>query len=444
MRAGGSPAGGDRELTFLKRKRRVEEGALAPVEREIVVAVYPGETRVAVLERGLLVEIDVERRERRSMVGDIYLGRVENVLPGMEAAFVNIGHERNALLYVGDIFVGEKEKEREKGRRSDIRSMLKPGQRLMVQVSKDPMGSKGARLTTYVSLPGCYLVLLPQACSLGVSQKLHPEERQRLRELVEGIRPPHTGVIVRTAAQGRDEKELRRDLDFLLRKWKEIKAEAERRRAPALLFREPELEIKVVRDLLSEEWDRIVTDSPEAHGRLRDYLKSVEPALLEKLVLYRGREPLFRALDINRQIKEALRREIPLPSGGSIVIDPTEALTAIDVNTGRFVGRSNLEDTVLRTNLEAAREIVRQLRLRDIGGIIVIDFIDMMESRNRREVLEVLESELRKDRTKSYVVELSQLGLVEMTRKNVSEGLIEAFGETCPVCGGRGVIFREP
>ncbi len=427
-------------MPFFKRKRWVDEGVPPPVEREIAVSVYPEETRVAVLERGRLVEIDVERRDRRSMVGDIYLGRVENVLPGMEAAFVNIGQERNAVLYVGDVFIEEKEG----GRRPGIKGLLKQGQKLMVQVSKDPMGSKGARLTTYISLPGCYLVLLPQARNLGISQKLHPEERQRLRELMEGMKPPDAGLIVRTAAQGRGEKELRRDLDFLLRKWKGIKAEAGRRGAPALLFREPELEIRVVRDLLSEEWDRIITDSPEAHDRLRDYLRSVEPSLERKLVLFRGREPLFKAMDINRQIKEALRREIPLPSGGSIVIDPTEALTAIDVNTGRFVGRSNLEDTVLRTNLEAAREVVRQLRLRDIGGIIVIDFIDMTESRNRQEVLEVLESELRKDRTKSYVVELSQLGLVEMTRKNVSEGLIEAFGETCPMCGGRGVIFREP
>jgi ribonuclease G len=427
-------------MAFLKKKRKVEEGCLTPVGREIAVAVYPDETRVAVLENGCLVEIDVERTGRRSMVGDIYLGRVENVLPGMEAAFVNVGQERNALLYVGDIFVeGDAA-----ARRPDIKELLKPGQKLMVQVSKDPMGSKGARLTTYISLAGRYLVLLPQASNLGVSQKLHPEERQRLREMLEGIKPPRMGLIVRTAAQGQGEKELRRDLDFLMRKWKEIGAAAGRSKAPCLLYREPELEVRVVRDLLSEEWDRVVTDSLEAAARLREYLRSAAPRLEGKVVLYQGREPLFKALDINRQIKEALRREVPLPSGGSIVIDPTEALTAIDVNTGRFVGRSNLEDTVLRTNLEAAREVVRQLRLRDIGGIIVIDFIDMIESRNRREVLEVLEAELEKDRTKSFVVELSRLGLVEMTRKNVSEGLIEAFGETCPMCRGRGVIFREP
>ncbi len=314
----------------------------------------------------------------------------------------------------------------------------------MVQVSRDPMGSKGARLTSYISIAGRYLVLLPQSRTVGVSQKLHPDERGRLRKIIESVKPADMGVIVRTAAQDRGEKEIRRDLEFLVRKWKEINNAAQRQSAPSLLYSEPELEVRVARDLLSDDWDRIITDSPAAQKRLREYLKAVAPWLVEKVVLYQGKEPLFRALDINRQIKDALRREVPLPSGGSIVIDPTEALTAIDVNTGRFVGRSSLEETVLRNNLEAAREIVRQLRLRDIGGIIVIDFIDMIESRNRKEVLEVLESELAKDRTKTYVVELSRLGLVEMTRKRVSEGLIEAFGETCPMCQGRGVVFHEP
>ncbi len=427
-------------MPFLKKKKRGREETVKPASREIVVATYPEETRVAVLEKGQLVEIDVSRKSKRSTVGDIYLGQVENVLPGMEASFVKIGHARNALLYVGDIYIDEKHQ----GRDSNIKSLVKPGQQLMVQVTKDPMGSKGARLTSYISLAGRYLVLMPQADTVGVSQKLHPEERARLRKVIDAIKPPEVGVIVRTAARDRDEKDLRRDLEFLLRKWKEIKGAAQKQSAPSLLYSEPELEIRVTRDLLSDDWERVITDSPTSHKRLKEYLKAVAPWLAEKVVLYQGKEPLFSSLDINRQIKEALRHEVPLPSGGSIVIDPTEALTAIDVNTGRFVGRSNLEDTVLRTNIEAAREIVRQLRLRDIGGIIVIDFIDMIESKNRKEVLEVLESELEKDRTKTYVVELSRLGLVEMTRKNVSEGLIEAFGETCPMCQGRGVVFHEP
>lgn len=426
-------------MPFLKKKRGKEE-AVRAVSREIVVATYPEETRVAVLEKGQLVEIDVSRKSKRSMVGDVYLGQVENVLPGMEAAFIKIGHARNALLYVGDLFIEEKNGQRG----GNIKSLLKQGQKLMVQVTRDPMGSKGARLTSYISIAGRYMVLMPQTNTVGVSQKLHPEERSRLRKVVEAIKPPDVGVIVRTAARDREEEDLKRDLDFLIRKWKEIKNAAQRHSAPSLLYSEPELEIRVTRDLLNDEWERVITDSPAAHKRLRDYLKAVAPWLVEKVVLYQGKEPLFKSLDINRQIKEALRHEVALPSGGSIVIDPTEALTSIDVNTGRYVGRSNLEDTVLRTNVEAAREIVRQLRLRDIGGIIVIDFIDMIESKNRKEVLEVLESELEKDRTKTYVVELSRLGLVEMTRKNVSEGLIEAFGETCPMCQGRGVIFHEP
>lgn len=422
----------------LKKKRKVER--VRPVDREIVVGVYPEETRVAVLEKGNLVEIDVSRRGKRSMVGDIYLGVVENVLPGMDAAFVNIGHARNALLYLGDIFFEERYNHRE----TNIKQVLKPGQSLMVQVTKDPMGNKGARLTSYISIPGRYLVLLPQVRTVGVSQKLGPEERARLRQLIERIKPPRVGAIVRTAAQGRGERELKRDLDYLSRKWREIEESSRQKPAPHLLYSEPELEIKVTRDLMNDDWDRIITDSPGAFHRIQDYLKAVAPWLVEKVVLYSGGEELFEVLGINQQIKLALRREVPLPSGGSIVIDPTEALTAIDVNTGRFVGKSSLEETVLRTNIEAAKEIVRQLRLRDIGGIIVIDFIDMNEMKNRQEVLDMLSGELEKDRTKTYVVEISPLGLVEMTRKNVSEGLMEVFGEPCPHCGGRGVIFREP
>ncbi|MDI6829701.1 MAG: Rne/Rng family ribonuclease [Actinomycetota bacterium] len=423
-----------------RRGSAAEKGKDAPPGKEIVVASYHDETRVAVLERGELQEIFVGHHERRSIVGDIYKGRVQNVLPGMEAAFVNIGHNRNALLYAGDIFV---EEERQKGKR-DITRLLKPGQEVVVQVTKDPMGSKGARLTTYLSIPGRYLVLLPQMNSVGISHRLDEGERARLRKLVEEVRPKDVGIIVRTAAREAEAAELRKSLAYLNKVWRQVHRAAEKKRAPAILYQEPELEIKVIRDIMDESFERVLVDSHRSFRRIKQYLKMVAPALAERVVRYADETPVFEALDINRQIRDALRREVPLPSGGSIVIDRTEALTAIDVNTGRYVGDRSLEDTVLRTNIEAAAEVVRQLRLRDIGGIIIIDFIDMNEAKNRRAVLKALNQELEKDRTKTYVVELTKLGLVEMTRKNVSEGLVEVFGETCPVCQGRGVVFREP
>ncbi len=422
------------------RVAKPPETAAPPAVKRLVVGAYENETRVAVLENGELTEIYVGRQGKRSIVGDIYLAKVENVLPGMGAAFVEIGHARNALLYVGDIFQPES-----KGRKEmKIAKILKSGQPIMVQVTKDPMGAKGARVTGYVSLAGRYVVLLPQLETFGVSQKLEPEERDRLRNLVGKIRPANTGVIVRTASVGASEKELEKDIAYLMKVWKSIQKEAKRVTAPAPLYREADLEIKVVRDVFSQEFKDCVTDSRQAFRGIRNYLKKVAPDLVDKVQLFQGKERLYDALDINRQIREALKRTIGLPSGGSIVIDKTEALTAIDVNTGRYVGRSNLEKTVLKTNVEAAREIVRQIRLRDIGGLIVIDFIDMNEIKNRQEVLDTLMRELEKDRTKSHVVEISKLGLVEMTRKNVSEGLIETFGDLCPQCGGRGVLLREP
>jgi ribonuclease E len=424
-----------------RRKRKAKKPQASPLKKEIVVAAYKDETRVAVLENRVLQEIFVSHPDRRSIVGDIYKGRVQNVLPGMEAAFVDIGHNRNALLYVGDIFVDGSRQQREK---PEIAKMLKVGQEVMVQVTKDPMGSKGARLTTYISIPGRYLVLLPQVNTVGISHKLDEADRERMRKVLDEVRPGDVGVIVRTVAKDAEAAELKKSLAYLTRVWRQIRRTAEKKRAPAVLYREPELEIKVVRDLMDSTFDRILVDNHKSFRRIKQYLKQVAPPLADRVERYSGETPLFEALDINRQIKEALRREVPLPSGGYIVIDDTEALTAIDVNTGKYVGKKSLEDTVLQTNIEAVTEIVRQLRLRDIGGIIVIDFIDMNEAKNRRSVLRALNQELEKDRTKTYVVELTKLGLVEMTRKNVSEGLIEAFGETCPVCHGRGIVFREP
>lgn len=411
-----------------------------PLDKEMVIATYEGETRVAVLESGVLQEILVAHDYKRSIVGDIYKGKVQNVLPGMEAAFVDIGHQRNALLYVGDVFVPGS---RRRGR-PDITKLLRAGQEVVVQVTKDPMGGKGARLTTYLSIPGRYLVLLPQVTTLGISHRLEEKERERLKKIVEGVRDKKTGLIVRTAARDAEAAELKKSLNYLNRTWKQIQKNAEKRKAPAVLYQEPELGIRVIRDIMDDTYQRVLVDSQKLQRRIRHYLRQVAPWLVDRIHLYRGKEPLFEVMDINRQIKEALRREVPLPSGGSIVIDRTEALTAIDVNTGSYVGKKSLEETVHRTNVEAAREIVRQLRLRDIGGIIIIDFIDMNEAENRRSVLRTLHQELEKDRTKTFVVELTKLGLVEMTRKNVSEGLLETFGETCPVCNGRGVIFREP
>lgn len=418
----------------------VEVRKVSPVGKEIVIAIYDGEARVAVLESGILQEIFVEHADRRSIVGDIYKGKVHNVLPGMEAAFVDIGHNRNALLYVGDIYLEGKRQ----GERPEITRLLKPGQQVVVQVTKDPMGGKGARLTTYLSIPGRYLVLLPQTKTVGISHKLGEQERERLRKLMEEVRPRDAGLIVRTAARDAEVAELRKSLAYLGKVWHQVHRAAEKKRAPAVLYKEPELEIKVIRDVMDRTFERILVDNHRVYRRVKNYLRTVAPALSDRVLRYTGETPLFEALGINSQIKEALRREVPLPSGGYIVIDSTEALTAIDVNTGKYVGDKSLEETVLRTNIEAVSEVVRQLRLRDIGGIIIIDFIDMNEARNRRAVLKALHQELEKDRTKTYVVELTKLGLVEMTRKNVSEGLLEAFGETCPMCEGRGTVFREP
>ncbi len=395
--------------------------------------------QIAIIEDGSLVETYVAREARKSLAGNVYLGRVQNVLPGMEAAFVDIGQPRNAVLYIGEVMHDE---DLEGSAHPTIEQVLTVGQSVLVQVTKDPMGSKGARLTTEVSIAGRYLVLVPKGSGYGISRRLDDQERNRLRDLAKRIRPDGFGLIVRTAAEGVEEAELERDLSRLTRLWQEIDGRAQKGSAPLEIYVEPDLVIRVVRDLFSKFYDRLVIEGRESYDRVITYLRAVAPELAEKVSLHAGPESLFDAENVMDQLRKALERKVWLPSGGYIVIDRAEALTVIDVNTGRYVGKTSLEDTVVRTNLEAAAEVVRQLRLRDIGGIIIIDFIDMLLARNREQVLREFRNELERDKTKTQVIGISPLGLVEMTRKNVSEGLLEALSTPCPTCAGRGIVIE--
>ena len=371
--------------------------------------------QVAIVEDGTLVETYVARQAKRSLVGNIYLGKVQNVLRGMEAAFVDIGQPRNAVLYIGEVVtVTDEDVEGDANPRID--QVLQSGQSVLVQVTKDPMGAKGARLTTEVSLAGRYLVLVPRGSGYGISRRLDDDERQRLREIAKRIRPDGYGLIVRTAAEAVDEDELTKDLARLVRLWEEIDARAAKASAPHEIYVEPDLVIRVVRDVFSKDHERLVIEDRETYERVTSYLSAVAPELVEKVSLHQGDEPLFAAENVLDQLRKALERKVWLPSGGYIVIDRAEALTVIDVNTGRYVGKTSLEDTVVKTNLEAAAEVVRQLRLRDIGGIIIIDFIDMLLARNRELVLKAFRDELLRDKTKTQVIGISPLGLVEMTR----------------------------
>jgi ribonuclease E len=400
--------------------------------------------QVAIVEDGTLVETYVGRETKRSLVGNIYLGRVQNVLRGMEAAFVDIGQPRNAVLYIGEVMESTTDEDVDGDSAAAtprIDQVLQTGQSILVQVTKDPMGAKGARLTTEVSLAGRYVVLVPRGSGYGISRRLDDAERQRLRDMAKRMRPDGHGLIVRTAAEGVEDEELQKDLARLLRLSEEIDGRAQKGTGPLEIYVEPDLVIRVVRDLFSKDYDRLVIENRETYERVTSYLKAVAPELLEKVSLHTGPEPLFDAENVIDQLRKGLERKVWLPSGGYLVIDRAEALTVIDVNTGRFVGKSNLEDTVVKTNLEAAAEVVRQLRLRDIGGIIIIDFIDMLLARNRETVLREFRNELGRDKTKTQVIGISPLGLVEMTRKNVSEGLLEALGTPCPTCAGRGVVI---
>jgi len=419
--------------------RRRSTGKASTTERVMLVHADPRGTQIGVLEEGEIVEHYVARTDEISLVGNIYLGRVQNVLPGMEASFVEIGEARNGVLYAGEVgLAGDEGDEIPR-----IETVLKSGQSILVQVTKDPMRAKGARLTALISIAGRHLVLVPRASSLGVSRRLVDGERARLRDLAQALRPKEHGLIVRTAAQGASREDLERDLERLLGIWEEVDRKARSAKAPALIYSEPELELRVVRDLFNRDVTRCIVDEPELETTLRDYVRGTSAELAGRIELYTGDLRIFEEFRVLEQIRKSLDRRVWLPSGGHLVIDRTEAMTVVDVNTGKFVGKSNLEETVFKTNKEAAVEVARQLRLRDIGGIIVIDFIDMEVSENRDEVIRVFRQELDRDKTRSHVFEISPLGLVQMTRKNVSAGIVEAFSDPCPTCEGRGILIHD-
>jgi ribonuclease G len=429
------------------RRRQPRRAPLPKAKRELLVSVDAGEKQVAVLEDGKVAEVYLERPERRSIAGNIYLGVVDNVLPGMEAAFVEIGLEKNGFLYVDEI-VGP-ELEGRKGARK-IQDLIQRGQTVLVQAVKDPMKTKGARLTTEISLPGRFVVFVPHGDGLGVSRRIEDEERNRLKAILKDIAPKRGGVIVRTAAEGASADDIGRDLEFLQRLWKSIEAQAKNAKAPSLIYQEAELPLRVVRDLFTGDFERLLVDHDRTHKRIIGYLKKTSPHMAERVTRYREREPLMEAFGVDQEIRSTLNRRVDLPSGGYLIFDYAEAFTVIDVNTGRYVGSRSkkspgrLEDTITKNNLEAVKEVVRQLRLRDIGGIIVIDFIDMASPKNRAAVEKALGEELERDRTKTYVVEISPLGLVEMTRQNVTDGPREVMTKKCPTCGGDGIVVSEP
>ena len=437
------------------------------MSEELLVNVTPQETRVAVLENGSLQEVHVERTSHRGFVGNIYKGRVVRVLPGMQAVFVDIGLQRTAFLHTSDMVAqrGEKNLPAEKGdtRQNvssgppDIVRLTHEGQELVVQVVKDPIGSKGARLTTQLSLPSRHLVLLPGSDHLGVSQRIqNPEERDRLRQVLNDamrLNPVVGGFIVRTVAESVEIMDLTADLDFLQRSWQRIEAKIPEAKAGDLIHEDLPLTLRMVRDLASGAVERVRVDSRESFESIRRFANDLFPEVAPRIEYYSGERPIFDLYSIEEEIQRALERTVQLKSGGLLVVDQTEAMTTIDVNTGAFVGRRNLEDTIFRTNLEAAQSIVRQLRLRNIGGIIIVDFIDMADEEHRRQVMRAFERLLSRDRTPCSITDMSGLGLVEITRKRTRESLERMMTESCPVCDGRGTqktpqtvcyeIFRE-
>jgi ribonuclease G len=423
---------------------------------EIIVNAGREETRVALLENGLVTEIYVDRKKDRGIAGNVYKCRVMKVLPGMQAAFVDIGLEKSAFLYVGDVFDStseytpmmddeglelEAETKRKRSHSNQIEDLLQEGQEILVQVSKEPISTKGARVTTYISIPGRYLVMMPGVNHIGVSRRIeNGEERKRLREIVSRLRKPNTGYIIRTASQGRSEEEFTADIEFLGRLWENIQKKKERTSAPELMHNELDLVFRVIRDVFTRDVDKMVIDSPDEYQRVKEFVDSYIPQLNRRVKPFEGDDPIFDHYGVEIEISRALGRKVWLKSGGYIIVDQTEALTAIDVNTGRYVGKRTLEDTILKTNLEAVREIAYQLRLRNIGGIIILDFIDMEREDNRRKVYSALQEALSSDKAKTTISHISPIGLIEMTRKRIRESLGRTLCEPCPYCDGRGYV----
>ena len=423
---------------------------------EILINKTFDEVRVGLLEGGQLVEFYVERKRDTSLVGNIYKGNVVKVLPGMQSAFVDIGLEKAAFLYVADVkadidsyapFLEDEEEtiqiQVKRGRLDvPIEELIQEGQEILVQVAKDPIGTKGARVTSYVTIPGRYLVLMPGLEHVGISRRIVDEaERTRLKEIVEGIRPRGYGLIVRTASEGATEEELSKDLEFLLLLWKNIQGKKEKVSAPTLLYSDLDLVFRSMRDLMSHDVERVIIDSREEYERMKDFVNTYFPKFSDRIELYEGHEPLFDAFGIELDISRALGRKVWLKSGGYIVIDQTEAMTIIDVNTGKFVGKENLEDTILKTNLEAVKEIAYQIRLRNLGGIIIIDFIDMEAPENRQKVFNAFKEAMKRDKAKNTIFNISELGLIQMTRKRVRESLGRTLCDTCPYCEGKGFVL---
>jgi ribonuclease E len=432
------------EETLEARRGRHRKGK--PVGRYLmVVSKSPRATQIAVLEGRNLIEHYVSHPadDVSQIHGNIYLGRVQNVLPGMEAAFVDIGTPKNAVLYRSDVQYDAEDIE-EKGANPRIEQILKAKQMIVCQVTKNPIAHKGARLTQEVSLPGRFVVLIPNSSTYGISKRLPDDERKRLRGILDGVRPEGHGIIVRTAAEGVTAEEIERDVLGLLAQWNQVEALARQTEQPTLLYREPDMAVRVIREEFNTDYRGIVIDDPELFAEVHEYVAAVAPALAERVQLFdREAEGLsvFERHHVHEQLHKAIDRKVWLPSGGSLIIEATEALTVIDVNTGKNVGKSNLEETVYRNNLEAAEEIAKQLRLRDIGGIIVIDFIDMEVKANRDDVIRVFRDALSRDKTRTQVFDISELGLVEMTRKRIGEGLVESLSRQCPECEGRGLLL---
>ena len=436
--------------------------------KEIIVSKDEYETRAALLENKVLAELFIERRGERYVLGNIYKGRVNSILPGMQAAFIDIGLDRNAFLHVSDVahhleeyeeFIDgdEPEESSTSGRRRgnfrkgkempSITELLKKGQEILVQVDKEPMDTKGPRVTAYVTLPGRYLVYMPTVEHVGISRRIEDEsERQRLKEMIERIRTKNQGFIVRTAAEGKGEGEFRSDMKFLANHWERINKRAQSSSAPALIHEDLGLIFRVIRDVFTNDVSRFVIDSEQEYGRILDFIDSLLPSLKSKVKRYSEtkeydeKESIFEVFSIERQIKKALRQKIWLKSGGHIIINPTEALVSIDVNTGKYVGRENAEETILKTNLEAAVEIARQIRLRDLGGIIIIDFIDMDKEEHKNEVLKTLEDKLKQDRSRTNILQITDLGLAEMTRQRTKPSLSKMLCQPCPYCQGDSVV----